>query len=66
MYYYGGWFVYFLLLLYCLFYYIDCELNTNLGESTIAMSREPVHLEGKPLGKLLFSRQEWNTFRLGM
>jgi hypothetical protein len=30
------------------------------------VSRELVHLEGKPLGKLLFSRQEWSTFLLGM
>jgi hypothetical protein len=27
---------------------------------SIPVSRELVHLEGNPLGKLLFSRQEWN------
>jgi hypothetical protein len=32
---------------------------------SIPVFRELVHLEGKPLDKLLFSRQEWNTFLLG-
>jgi hypothetical protein len=49
-----GWFLF-------IFYYCNVACFIKFP-----VSRELVHLEVKPLGKLLFSQQEWNTFRLGM